>query len=100
MVFVYVFHRRLCAMEETSRQLAQIFCIFLGEEIMLRTHRFSVRTYIMYYARETSEILQNIILVCLSVVVWSIIYGIYYSSGVKMMLEKDATWEEQMRVIT
>jgi len=38
----------------------------------------------------------DILVLILAIIIWTALYGIYYSSGLKIMVHLDTEWEEQM----
>jgi len=44
----------------------------------------------------SSDFLQAFLMVIIAITIWFIIYGVYFSSGIKLMVDKELTWVQQM----
>lgn len=59
---------------------------------MWSTFKYNLEVWQQY----AGNALGDMLVLILAIIIWSALYGIYYSSGLKIMVHLDTEWEEQM----
>jgi len=60
------------------------------------TFKLSYRTRIMYAIKWTGNQLADVPILILAGSAWLLLYTIYFTSGIKVLVHKDIEWKEQM----
>ena len=58
--------------------------------------RFSIRTRIMSRLQWFGDVLDATAILILASIAWLLLYSIYFTSGLKIVVHKDTEWKEQM----